>query len=546
MLFAGRVIIFGVACFCAAPVYLENVMVNQQIIYMQNMLYRHLLSGERNDPDLFLKTLLHLFVKVTGAKQGYIELQDANKNVFWSSMSYSKLEIEHIKQAISKGIIAAVLKDQAPVKTVSAISDPRFGSRESVRAAKIESVLCVPIRTLLVHGVIYLQGKDEFKVNADDHIRDAGLIVKQISPLIDRICLKGEGLAQTNHTADLRKTHEIDDIVGSSKALKTALKTALTIASLDINILLTGETGTGKTQLAEMIHKNSARKTGPFVSVNCAALPETLIENELFGSVKGGHSSALNPVVGKVTAAEKGTLFLDEIGDLPFSAQAKLLQLLHSGFYYPLGSSKAKKADVRILTATNMDLDKAIHEKRFREDLFYRICTFTIHMPALTERVSDIGELAWYFCEKGCQKHDLTPLTMSSAVVSMLAARAWKGNIRQLKHTIEAAVIYASLEGRTEILSCHLFPKATGPGPQIIHPVKFKDATLLFQKRFLRRNLEAREWNISRTARELFISRSQLNHLIKKFQLRPPGSQAVENLVKTPIAPFVAMPVIEI
>ncbi|MCP3944662.1 MAG: AAA domain-containing protein [Desulfobacteraceae bacterium] len=500
-------------------------------IHLQNKLYRHLLTEDRQrDPDAFLSKLLKIFVLITGANQGYLELQDYQKNIFWSSLSYNVQEIKNIQNAISKGIIAAALEDRKVLQTISAICDPRFNLRQSVKAAKIEAVLCVPIYTGRIQGVIYLQGGKGFKADAREHTRDAEFIVAHITPLIEQIYSHKKLSKNRDHTAYLRKKHKIEGVVGASRALEEVLKTALMTAPLNINLLLTGETGTGKTQFAEMIHQNSLRKKGPFVPLNCAALPETLMENELFGSIPGGHSSATKSIQGKVAAAQDGTLFLDEIGELSISVQAKLLQLLQSGFYYPLGSSKPVKANIRIITATNLDLKKQIKQKRFREDLYYRINVFSIHLPALAERKTDIDILAKYFCKESCKKHGISELDISYSVLNSLSNKIWKGNVRQLMHTIEAAVIYATLENKKEISYHHMFPPGSSSEGVNENALNFKAATLSFQRQFLGKNLNIRDWNVSRTAKDLAISRSQLNNLIKTFKLKPNRlHQGVEN-----------------
>ncbi|MCP3923923.1 MAG: AAA domain-containing protein [Desulfobacterales bacterium] len=486
-------------------------------IELQNKLYHHLLFVERKkNPDIFLKRLLKIFVSITNAKQGYIELKDEHNNIICAEDSFNSKQIKNIRNTISKGIIFEVLKKRKIVQTYSAVTDPRFGSRKSVQSAKIESVLCVPIHTDKVAGVLYLQGDSGFRVDSEEHIRDAKLIVNQIVPLVEKIYQ--DKLSQNLEDIDyLKKKYDTNGIIGDSKALKEVLKTSIMVAPLNISILITGETGTGKTQIAKVIHQNSLRKDKPFVELNCAALPETLIENELFGSLKGGHSSATSPILGKIAAANGGTLFLDEIGELPITVQAKLLQLLQSGFYYPLGSSEPLKADLRIITATNINLEQAIIQKKFREDLYYRINVFSIHLPSLFERKSDIEILSSFFCKESCKKHDFPEVEISKHVLNIFYRKKWNGNIRELEHTIESAIVKAIIEGKKKVLINHL-PLSSYSDKSDIKS-GFKEATLLFQKKYLKQNLEAQNWNISKTAKDIDISRSQLNNLIKSFHL---------------------------
>src|SRR6185503_5405365 len=195
----------------------------------------------------------------------------------------------------------------------------------------------------------------------------------------------------------LRRTLKASAIIGKSRALAGVLTQAAAAAPLDVTVLLTGPSGTGKTQLARVIHESSPRARGPFVELNCAALPEALLESELFGVLPGAHSTATRKIAGKVAAAEGGTLFLDEIGELKPAAQAKLLKLLESREYYPLGATHPVCADVRVIAATNLDIKAAVQRKDFREDLFYRLQVLPIRLPSLAERREDVALLAEHF-----------------------------------------------------------------------------------------------------------------------------------------------------
>src|SRR4029453_11905841 len=220
----------------------------------------------------------------------------------------------------------------------------------------------------------------------------------------------------------------------------------------------TGESGTGKSQIARIVHENGRRADHPFVEVNCAALPETLIESELFGAVAGAHSTATRSIPGKVAAAEHGTLFLDEVSDLTLASQAKLLQLLQSKQYFPLGASGPRTADVRVIAATNIDLDAAVKGGRFREDLFYRLQVLPVRVPGLRERREDIPELARHFCEAAAGPHRLPALALSSRAVHALANAEWPGHVRQLAHNVEAALIRATGRSATAIEREHVSP----------------------------------------------------------------------------------------
>src|SRR3989475_2940558 len=242
----------------------------------------------------------------------------------------------------------------------------------------------------------------------------------------------------------LRECLRLEGVVGRSAALIAVLRQAALLAPLDVTVLLTGESGTGKSQMARIIHDSGPRAGQPFDDVNCASLPETLVESELFGALPGAHATAPRRIEGKLAAAEHGTLLLARLGELAPSAQATLLQLLQSRLYYPLGSSKPFRADVRVMAATNSDIERAVAEHRFREDLFYRLQVMPLRVPSLAERREDIPALAAFFCEAAAQRHRFGRLELSSGAIHAAELAEWPGNVRQLAHAIEAAVIRAS------------------------------------------------------------------------------------------------------
>jgi Nif-specific regulatory protein len=312
----------------------------------------------------------------------------------------------------------------------------------------------------------------------------------------------------------------LNGIVGRSPELAALLRQASLVAPLDITVLLTGESGTGKSQLAHVIHKNGPRASGPLVELNCAALPEALMESELFGALPGSHSTATRHQGGKVAAAEHGTLVLDEISDLSMAAQGKLLHLLQTKQYYALGSTKPTTANVRVIAATNVDLEQAVTERRFREDLLYRLQVLPVRIPSLAQRRIDIPELANHFAAAACTRHGLTSIALASSSVHAAETAEWPGNIRQLAHAVEAAVIRAAADGRPRVEPHHLFPERTTGTTESIPARTFQEATREFQAALLRDTLESHDWNVMEVARHLELARSHVYNLIRAYGLQ--------------------------
>jgi DNA-binding NtrC family response regulator len=243
------------------------------------------------------------------------------------------------------------------------------------------------------------------------------------------------------------------EIIGKSEKMKEVTRLVKKVAYSDTTVLLLGESGTGKELFARAIHSLSPRKSGPYVAINCAAIPRELLENELFGSERGAYTGAVTRKMGKFEIAEKGTIFLDEIGDLDIALQAKILRVLQEKRFERLGGTKTINIDVRVIAASNFDLKKAIEKKDFREDLYYRLSVFPIHIPPLRERREDIPELADFFIRKYCLEMKKEKKSLSKEALSLMDKYHWPGNVRELENTIERAIILC--EGK-KIMPEHL------------------------------------------------------------------------------------------
>jgi Nif-specific regulatory protein len=477
--------------------------------------------GGQTEFEPFLENALALVVELTGAHQGYIELRDEKDDspdsAWWLAQSCSDVDVEAIRSSISRGIIAEALASAQTIVTHSAVLDERFSGRDSVRRRNIQAVLCAPVGAGA--GVVYLQGRSDAGPFSESDRADVERFARYLAPLAAHLVMRRRMTVAGDFTRELRARHHLEPIVGRSSALAGALSQAMLAAPLDVNVLLTGASGTGKSQLAAVIHTNSRRASGPFVEVNCAALPETLIESELFGARAGSHSEARHDMAGKVAAASGGTLFLDEVAEIPHGAQAKLLQLLQSKLYYPLGASRPERADLRLIAATNIDLEQAVREKRFREDLYFRLQVLPIRVPSLRERREDLAELARELCRRVCERNQLPPLELSPGALRAIESAEWPGNIRELENALEAASIRAVGGGARGIEEHHVLPRASGVEVADDRTLTFQEATRRFQRDLLAKGLADTNWNVAETARRLDLARSHVYNLIQAFGL---------------------------
>jgi len=482
-------------------------------------LYRGLLRlNLAGDPHVFLRDALELIVGVMGAAQGYLELYgpDDAEATWRYSFGFSAEQADQVRELVSHGIIAEAVANEHVVFTPSALLDPRFRHRDSVQRSLIDIVLCAPIGKDPPCGVVYLQGGAGLAVpEANQWL---SLFTEHLAPLREQLLLRRQNRSERG-LATLRSRLHAEAFIGQSPALANHLAEIENLAPLEVAVLITGETGTGKTEIARLIHANSPRANGPFVEVNCGALPEQLVESELFGALPGAHSTAARKVEGKVAAARGGTLLLDEIGDLPQPAQAKLLQLLQNKEYYPLGAARPTSADVRVIAATHVDLEQAVVDKRFREDLFYRLEVMTVRAPSLAERPEDKALLAAHFCEAACRAHKLPRIVLSPGALRSVESAEWPGNIRQLRNKVESATIRAASQRAAQVESHHLFPKESD-AQQTAPTRTFQEETRRFQADLVKRSLSSNGWNVSATARDLDLTRAHLYNLINAFGLK--------------------------
>jgi formate hydrogenlyase transcriptional activator len=435
--------------------------------------------------------------RVFGATSSWIMLHDPDGNVLRTALFRGRGADAYAGAAIPAdcGVTGHVFTRGEIQFVPDASKEPRWFNPERVQASGLRSVFVLPLiageKTLGVLGLdsprfgpaqpptpLDVKWLEVFAAQAAIGLGNARLY--QLSQQ-DRARLRGvvrERRALRQEVLGLRsairQAYSFGPIVGDSEGFKLVLSELQQVAGSDVTVLLLGETGTGKELLARAVHERSSRAARPFVPVNCAAIPENLVESEMFGHERGSFTGAHVRKAGRFELAHKGTLFLDEIGDLPLSAQAKLLRVLQDGEVYRVGSTQPVKVDVRVVAATNQDLSARVIERKFRDDLFYRLSVFPIRIPPLRDRAEDIPLLASHLADGCARRMGKSVKGIAPDALAALTAYSWPGNVRELQNVIERAVILATHEVITadQISLDRLVP------PMLTPPIRASDAAL--------------------------------------------------------------------
>jgi DNA-binding NtrC family response regulator len=359
------------------------------------------------------------------------------------------------------------------------------------------------------------------KLGAEDYLAKP-VDVEELELVVSRALEKKSLLAEASVLRQrLEQKYKFDNLVGESPPMLEVLKSVRQIAPSNASVLLLGESGTGKELFAQAIHENSPRKRRPFVKVACAALPETLLESELFGHEKGSFTGAISARAGRFELADGGTLFLDEIGDITPTVQVKLLRFLEEHEFERVGGNKTLKVDVRVVAATHRDLESRIREGLFREDLFYRLNVIELHIPALRERRSDVPILAHHFLKRFAEANAKDIRGFSDEALGLLARHPWPGNVRELENAIERAVVLAS---EPHLGPAH-FPTLARANETLVAAspgsVRVPGSTLAdIEREAIQRTLESVSGSTSRAAKVLGISPRKIQYKLKEYEAR--------------------------
>jgi Nif-specific regulatory protein len=443
----------------------------------------------------------------------------------------SRTDAEPSYHRVSTFLADTVLRDGEAVLARNVEDDSTLGSRDSKGEIHSTSVLCAPIRQdKVIVGLIHLYSTTTLRVPDPDDLEFTLAVADNVALALKNLARQQELAENLSHSqseiVQLRKRLGAEsELVGSSPVLSKVQQQIARAAPSRATVLVRGESGVGKELVARAVHYSSPRKKGPFVCLNCAALSETLLESELFGHERGAFTGATDRKVGKFEASHMGTLMLDEIGEMSPSIQAKFLRVLEGHPFERLGGNAPIKVDVRVIAATNRDLEKAVAEGTFRRDLYFRLHVLEIYVPPLRKRPEDIEELAFYFLERYNQETGRKIRGFSSDALRCLREYRWPGNVREIKNVVERAVVLS----RGEVIESDdlTLTNLTTPGDSgDLTPVKsaFEPLTLdEIERRHILATLTATGWNKSKTSMILGVERSTLDRKIRRYELNPPG-----------------------
>lgn len=422
---------------------------------------------------------------------------------------YQCLEARDGKEALS------IIQDSPVDLILLDLQLPRLNGMEILKRS-LASQPDLPVIIISGHGTIQ-KAVEATKLGAYDFLEKP--LEAERTLLTIRHALEKKNL-KVQRDYLLKESRQRYRMVGSDPKIQKVFELIDRAARVDSKVLITGEPGTGKELVARAIHFNSDRATHPFVPVNCSAIPETLIESELFGHKKGTFTGAVSDRIGKFEQAEGGTLFLDEIGDMSLMMQAKVLRVIEDGLVEPVGGRNGKKIDVRIIAATNKDLKKEIEAGNFRRDLFFRLNVIPIYLPPLRERKDDIKPLAEYFLEEICAAEGLPRKSFAPHIWPLLINYEWPGNVRELRNVIErAAVLNQDPIIDTLVINEVMHSKHSTP-VTVISEQTLREARERFEKDFILRTLVAHDGKINETAKALGIERSHLWKKMKQYGIK--------------------------
>jgi len=475
------------------------------------------LTDRQVDLDELLRQVVDEATRRVGADRGTLYLVDHARQELVSRVAHLP-EISEIRLKMGEGIAGWVADTGRVLNVPEGDQDPRFSRRiDSLTGYRTTSLIAFPVTLegVLVGVLQLLNKRSGWFTTADESLISE--LCERIATLLNATSLASQLRPPQQHPLSFRFNH----IVGESPSMREVYERVSRAAATMATVLIRGDTGTGKELVARAVHYNSDRREQALVKVDCAALPHNLIENELFGHVRGAFTGADRDADGKVHAANGGTLFLDEIGELPLTVQGSLLRLLQDRAYLRVGDTRPRSADVRFVCATHVDLEKAIAEGKFRQDLYYRLRVVEITTPPLHERGAlDLDRLVDHFLYRFSQRHKRSGIRLSTKARAALHAHSWPGNVRELEHCLESAIVLAP----THVITPDLFPMSTSVSSTPGRAVSDDSGAFIVsdvrplrevERDYIQHVLDHCGGNRSAAARELGIGRNTLNRKLK-------------------------------
>ena len=472
---------------------------------------------QKHDLNDLLEELMDAVIEITSADKGFLILTEGDNFNIKVARNLKQENIADAVSQLSDSIIAKVVKTKKPLMISDAMNDDAFAGSKSVMQLKLTSVICVPLleggRLL---GLIYVGNDSIASLFATDTMRALTVFSAQASLIVSNALLlntlKLDNKALSNRLESIR----FGEIIGTSKAMTEVFQKVEKVAATDISVLITGETGTGKELIAAELHRRSERANHPFVVINSGAIPENLLESELFGHVKGAFTGAVANKLGKFQAAHQGTLFLDEIGEMALSLQVKLLRAIQEKVVVRVGDTRTEKVDIRILAATNRDLEVEIKEGRFREDLVYRLNVVNLNLPPLRDRGEDVLVIARYLLNRYCKEYDSKVKGFSPNAAVAIRKHSWPGNIREMENRLKKAIVLS--DGN------FVGPDDLGlTADQLPAILALNHAKEKFQRDYINEILALNNGNRTKTARDLGVDPRTIFRHLEKEESAPQG-----------------------
>ena len=467
------------------------------------------LISEENPKQLFQK-LLASIVKLTRAEKGFVIILQNEERTMVASHNIKTKDKSSL--GYSDTIVNKVVQNKKAIIINNALNDQNYSAAKSVIDLRLSSVMCVPLlyRSNLL-GVLYLGNDSITGLFTDDDLKLLKIWTAQASLLVHLALELNDVKISNQHLRAQLQSRSSQTIIGSSTSMQDVFKYIKKLAPTDLSILVLGETGTGKELIAQELHKQSGRVSAPFISINCGAIPENLLESELFGHKKGAFTGAHADKIGKFEAADGGTIFLDEIAEMPMTLQVKLLRVLQERKIERVGEIEGRAIDIRVVSATNKMLEDEIRNGNFREDLYYRLNEVSIQLPPLRDRGSDIYEIAKYFLKKYSQQYDSKIEFFSKESIETMQGYYWPGNVRQLESRIKRAVIMSESD-KISVEDLNL---------KQVDGISLRPLELVseeFKLNYVREALELNNWNKAQTARDLDVDPRTIFRYIEKIK----------------------------